>query len=220
MARRKKTTSPECMAVVHPDAGAVDIGARMHVAVVASDRDETSVRTFEHSLATYMRSPIGFSRCGITTVGMESIGINWIPAFEILEQRGFDVVLVIAAMPPRPLDAKPMSVVLSGCSVCTPMVYCARASPAGEITVLRVYLRQRERLLHYAASHIQYMQKALSLMNLQLQQVVTDITGATGLRLIWVIRGERDPTVLAGCAMCLAGDLAVLFYTTLRHGNE
>src|SRR6476660_7023459 len=71
--------------------------------------------------------------------------------------------------------------------------------PKGEIVELRAYLRQRERLLEYAASHIQHMQKALTEMNLQLHHVVADITGATGLRIIRaIIAGERDPEVLAG----------------------
>jgi hypothetical protein len=63
---------------------------------------------------------------------------------------------------------------------------------------LRAYLRQRERLLDYAASHIQHMQKSLSEMNLQLQHVVADIRGATGMRIIRaIISGERNPAVLA-----------------------
>ena len=59
-------------------------------------------------------------------------------------------------------------------------------------------MRQRERLLEYAASHIQHMQKALTEMNLQLHHVVADITGATGLRIIRaILAGERDPQALA-----------------------
>ena len=70
--------------------------------------------------------------------------------------------------------------------------------PKGEIAVLRAYLRQRERLLDYAAAHIQHMQKALTQMNLQLHHVVTDVTGATGMRIIRaIVAGERDPGILA-----------------------
>ncbi len=68
----------------------------------------------------------------------------------------------------------------------------------GEVAVLRAYLRQRERLLDYAGSHIQHMQKALTQMNLQLHHVVTDITGTTGMAIIRaIVAGERDPAVLA-----------------------
>jgi len=70
--------------------------------------------------------------------------------------------------------------------------------PKGQIAELRAYVRQRERLLEYAASHIQHMQKALTQMNLQLHHVVADITGATGLRIIRaIVAGDHDPKVLA-----------------------
>jgi transposase len=73
----------------------------------------------------------------------------------------------------------------------------ASFQPKAEIAELRAYLRQRERLLEYAASHIQHMQKALTEMNLQLHHVVSDITGATGMRIIRaILAGERDPAVL------------------------
>ncbi|WOH64341.1 transposase [Bradyrhizobium sp. BWA-3-5] len=70
--------------------------------------------------------------------------------------------------------------------------------PKGKIAELRAYVRQRERLLEYAGSHIQHMQKALTEMNLQLHHVVADITGATGLRIIRaILAGDRDPEALA-----------------------
>jgi len=70
--------------------------------------------------------------------------------------------------------------------------------PKGEIVELRAYLRQRERLLDTAASLIQHMQKAMTEMNLQLHHVVSDIAGATGMRIIRaIVAGERDPAVLA-----------------------
>ena len=69
---------------------------------------------------------------------------------------------------------------------------CCRASfrPKGQIAELRAYVRQRERLLEYAASHIQHMQKALTEINLQLHHVVADITGATGLHIRAILAGE------------------------------
>ena len=199
MARRKKTKTPESIAVVHPHAAAVDIGARMHVAAVASDRDEVPVRTFGTFTGDLHEIANWFSRCGITTVAMESTGIYWIPAFEILEQRGFDVVLVNARdarhVPGRKTDVSDAQWLQR-----LHAYGLLRGSfrPRGEIVALRAYLRQRERLLDYAASHIQHMQKALSLMNLQLHLVVTDITGATGMRIIRaILGGERDPAILA-----------------------
>lgn len=68
--------------------------------------------------------------------------------------------------------------------------------PHADIATLRAYLRQRERLVEYAAA--QHMQKALMEMNLQLHHVVSDVTGATGMRIIRaIVAGERNPDVLA-----------------------
>uniref|UniRef100_UPI002E1B8B76 IS110 family transposase n=1 Tax=Kozakia baliensis TaxID=153496 RepID=UPI002E1B8B76 len=72
--------------------------------------------------------------------------------------------------------------------------------PQADIAALRAYLRQRERLVEYAAGHIQHMQKALMEMNVQLHHVVSDITGVTGMQIIRaIVTGERDPAVLASC---------------------
>nr|WP_244627609.1 IS110 family transposase [Microvirga tunisiensis] len=130
---------------------------------------------------------------------MESTGVSWIPLYEILTQRGFAVVVVNAREvkqgPGRKTD------------VCDAQwlqrlhaygLLRASFQPKAEIVELRAYLRQRERLLEAAAAHIQPMQKALTEMNLQLHHVVSDITGATGLRIIRaILAGERDPGVLA-----------------------
>ena len=91
-----------------------------------------------------------------------------------------------------------MSATRNGCNVCMNMVCCASFRPQAEIAGLRAYLRQRERLLDYAAAHVQHMQKALMQMNLQLHHVVSDITGVTGMAIVRaIVGGERDPTVLA-----------------------
>jgi hypothetical protein len=70
--------------------------------------------------------------------------------------------------------------------------------PEAEMCALRAYLRHRATLLDYRAAHIQHMQKALQQMNVQLPQVLTDITGTTGLAIIRaIVAGERDPIHLA-----------------------
>jgi transposase len=130
---------------------------------------------------------------------MESTGVYWIPAFEILEQRGFTVVLVNARdakhVPGRKTDVTDAQWLQR---LHEYGLLRARFHPERRIAALRDYLRQRERLLDYAASHIQHMQKALMQMNLQLHHVVSDITGATGMRIIRaVLAGERDPATLA-----------------------
>jgi transposase len=183
----------------HPDAAAIDIGARMHVAAVPPDRDGEPVRTFGTCTGDLQRLADWFERCGVRTVAMESTGVYWIPAYEILEQRGFEVMLVNARdakhVPGRKTDVSDAQWLRR-----LHEYGLLRASfrPKGELAALRAYLRQRERLLDYAASHIQHMQKALMQMNVQLHHVVTDMTGTTGMRIIRAIKdGERDPSALA-----------------------
>ena len=184
---------------VNPSAAAIDIGSTMHMAAVNPDSTDTPIRAFGtfthdlHDLAQWFRS------CGVTSVAMESTGVYWIPAFEILEQHGLEVILVNARyaknVPGRKTDVSD-----AGWLRQLHSYGLLRGSfrPEAEIATLRAYLRQRERLVEYAAAHIQHMQKALMEMNLQLHHVVSDITGATGMRIIRaIVAGERDPDVLA-----------------------
>jgi transposase len=184
---------------VNPGAAAIDIGSTMHMAAVNPDSTDTPIRAFGtfthdlHDLAQWFKS------CGVTSVAMESTGVYWIPAFEILEQHGLEVILVNARyaknVPGRKTDVSD-----AGWLRQLHSYGLLRGSfrPEAEIATLRAYLRQRERLVEYAAAHIQHMQKALMEMNLQLHHVVSDITGATGMRIIRaIVAGERDPDVLA-----------------------
>ena len=195
MARPKQSRARRDISPTHPDAAAIDIGATMHVAAVGPDRDAEPVRSFGTFTGDLQRMADRLKQCGIRTVAMESTGVYWIPAFEILDQRGFEVVLVNARdakhVPGRKTDISDAQWLQR-----LHEYGLLRASfrPKGEIATLRDYLRQRERLLDYAASHIQHMQKALMQMNLQLHHVVADITGATGIAIIRaIIAGERNP---------------------------
>jgi transposase len=199
MSGAKKSRGKRDISPTHPDAAAIDIGATMHVAAVWPDQVSEPVRSFGTFTGDLYRLADWFKQCGVRTVAMESTGVYWIPVFEILDQRGFDVILVNARdakhVPGRKTDISDAQWLQR-----LHEYGLLRASfrLKGEVAVLRAYLRQRERLLDYAASHIQHMQKALTQMNLQLHHVVTDITGATGMAIIRaLVAGERDPTVLA-----------------------
>lgn len=185
--------------VVHPYAAGIDVGSRMHVVAVPADRDAEPVRSFRsftgdlHCLADWLEA------VGIRTVAMESTGIYWIPVFEILAARGFEVCLVnardVKQVPGRKTDVNDAQWIQK-----LHQFGLLRASfqPHQHIAALRAYLRQRERLVEFAASQIQHMQKALMQMNLQLHHVVADISGATGMRIIRaIIAGERDAEKLA-----------------------
>ena len=185
--------------VVHSHAAGIDIGATFHVVAVSPDCDSTPVRQFQsfttdlHSLSQWLRE------VGITSIAMESTGVYWIPVFEILESDGFEVILVnareVKQVPGRKTDYNDAQWLQK-----LHQFGLLRASfrPSEYIASLRAYLRHRERLIEYSAAHIQHMQKALMQMNLQLHHVVSDITGATGMKIIRdIIKGERCAATLA-----------------------
>jgi len=200
MARsRRKHHRAGRLSTVHPDAAGLDVGSRFHVVAVPSDRDPEPVRTYLSFTNDLHRMAEWLGEVGITTVAMESTGIYWIPVFEILEARGFEVLLVNARdsknVPGRKTDVNDAQWLQQ-----LHQFGLLRGSfrPPRDLAALRTYLRQRERLLEYAASHIQHLQKALMQMNLQLHHVVSDITGVTGMKIIReIVAGVRDPEELA-----------------------
>ena len=93
---RGSATIPSETSPAHPQAAAIDIGSRMHVAAVPPDRDTEPVRAFGTCTGDLQQLADWFERCGVRTVALESTGVYWIPAYELLEQRGFEVVVVNA----------------------------------------------------------------------------------------------------------------------------
>jgi transposase len=197
--KRSRPKIDRTMPMVHPNAAAIDVGATMHMAAVRADRTPEPVRSFGTFTTDLHRLVNWFKECGVETVVMESTSVYWIPIFELLDARGFTVFLVNARdakhVPGRKTDVSDAQWLQRLHSY---GLLRASFRPKGQIAELRAYVRQRERLLEYAASHIQHMQKALTEMNLQLHHVVADITGATGLRIIRaILAGEHDPKTLA-----------------------
>jgi transposase len=203
MAKRKKSPvnvpDLDILEQINVDAAGLDIGAEEIYACVPVGRDETSVRVFPtftvdlHALADWMAA------CRIKTIAMESTGIYWIPVYEILESRGFDVYLVnarhIKNVPGRKTDILDCQWIQQ---LHTYGLLRASFRPAEDICALRAMARHRDNLIRYRSAHIQHMQKALELMNVKLTQVVSDITGVTGVSIIRaIVAGERDPHKLA-----------------------
>lgn len=185
--------------IVNEKAAGIDIGSRFHVVAVPPELCAEPVQTFQAFTADLQRMANWLVSLGITTVAMESTGVYWIAAYEILDSHGIEVVVSNAresrAVPGRKSDVNDAQWLqrLHACGLLRPSF-----RPSGDIAATRAYLRLRERHLDYAAAHIQHMQKALTFMNLQLHHVVSDVTGATGLKIIRaIVAGERDPDVLA-----------------------
>jgi len=196
----KAIQSTNGLPVIHQRAAGVDIGSRFHVVAVPTDLTDEPVQTFQAFTADIQRMANWLLSLGVETVVMESTGVYWVPVFEVLESAGLEVIVANAretrSVPGRKSDINDAQWLqrLHACG----LLRASSFRPGRDIAALRAYLRHRERLLDYTAAHIQHMQKALMLMNLQLHHVVQDITGATGMKIIRaIVRGERNPDVLA-----------------------
>jgi transposase len=197
--RRPKASHADSRPSVNPHAAGLDIGSEEIWVCVPEDRDAEPVRSFGTFTPDLYALADWLAACRIVTVAMESTGVYWIPVYEILEARGFRVHLVNARhlkhVPGRKTDVKDCQWIqyLHTCGLLS-----ASFRPEAEMCALRAYWRHRATLLDYRAAHIQHMQKALQQMNVQLPQVLTDITGMTGLAIIRaIVAGERDPVHLA-----------------------
>ena len=190
---------PQHLQHMNLNAAGIDIGSERHMVAVPEGRDTVSVREFGTFTADLEALATWLKQCGVTSVAMESTGVYWIPLFELLERHGFEVKLVDARHVKNVSGRK--SDVLDCQWIQQLHTYGLLAGafrPPDEICVLRSYLRQREMLTQSASMHIQHMQKALQQMNLLLHNVVSDITGVTGMKIInAILAGERDPRVLA-----------------------
>ena len=209
-ARPPRERAPE-MTLLNPNAAGIDVHSDMHMVCVPADRvvpqgQDTAealpanVRRFGANSCDLQAIAAWLAECGVTTVAMESTGVYWIPLFELLEARGFEVYLVEPGQLAH-CGARPKTDVLDVQWLQRLHTYgLLRPSfrPPDSVIALRGYHRQRQMQIRYAADHVQHMQKALEQMNVKLTEVLADITGLTGRRIIEaILQGERDPRKLA-----------------------
>jgi transposase len=194
VARRKREFE-----LAFPNAAGIDIGSASHFVAVPADRAEEAVREFKSFTADLEGLADWLRTCEVDTVAMESTGVYWIPLYELLEARGFTVYLVnarhvknVSGRKSDVLDCQWLQQLMSY------GLLSGAFRPKDEICALRALTRQREMLVKYQAQHIHHLQKALAQMNVQLANVISDITGLTGMKIIRaIIAGERDPAQLA-----------------------
>jgi len=189
----------EALEQINLNAAGLDIGDDDIYVAVPEGRDEVSVRVFHtftrdlYALADWLEA------CGVETVAMESTGVYWIPTYEILEERGFEVYLVNARdvknVPERKTDILDCQWIQQ---LHTYGLLRPSFRPPEEICALRALVRHRDSLIRSCGAEIQRMQKALQQMNVKLTNVISDITGVTGMNIIRdIVGGERDPHDLA-----------------------
>lgn len=196
---RKMQSEELSLDVVHPHAAGIDIGNESHYVAVPPSRDCQPVRRFGCTTAELKIMAEWLKQCGIRTVAMQSTGVYWIAVFDILEEAGFEVYLVNARetknLPGRKTDVQESQWLMK---LHTYGLLRNSFRPSREIRQLRTYWRQRQDLVRSGGRHIQRMQKVLTQMNIQLANVISDISGLTGQTIIKaILAGERDPQKLA-----------------------
>lgn len=199
MAVRNRGFTRSGLSVMYPDAAGIDVGSGAHFVAVSPDRDEQPVREFASFTADLNALADWLERCEVKIVAMESTGVYWIALYELLDRRGFEVLLVnarhvknVSGRKSDVLDCQWLQQLLSF------GLLRGAFRPGDGVCQLRSIVRQREMVLRNQSRCVQHMQKALAQMNIQLGNVISDVVGATGQKILRaIIAGERDRQVLA-----------------------
>jgi transposase len=199
---RRKKLDWKALEIIHPDAAGIDIGGSEHWVAISPDRDENPVQRFDCFTSDLERMAKWLLDKGVRSVAMQSTGVYWMPVYEILEQAGLEVYLVNARhtknLPGRKSDVEECQWLLK---LHTFGLLNNSFQPTDAIRVARTLWRHRSNLVGEASSAIQRMQKALTEMNVQLHNVLSDISGVSGMAMIQaILKGERDPWALAALA--------------------
>ena len=184
--------------VLDPTAAAIDVGSeQLHVSVAGGPPRVFGTTTGQlRELREWLKAQ------GVQSVTMEATGIYWLCPYEVLEQAGLRVVVVngkyVKNLPGRKTDMKDCQwqATLHAHGLLQPGFV-----PPEHIRRLQDYLRVRADHVVLAGSHEQHMQKALDRMNLKIYDVISDLTGLSGLQMVEaILKGERDPAALL--ALC------------------
>lgn len=189
----------KALEIVHPDAAGIDVGGSEHWVAISPDRDPEPVRRFGCFTADLRELGRWLAEKGVRSVAMQSTGVYWMPVFEVLEQQGLEVYLVNAQhtknVPGRKSDIQECQWLLKLHAF---GLVNNSFQPTDEIRIARTLWRQRSNLVTDAASANQRMQKVLIEMNVQLSNVLSDVTGMSGMKIIEaILKGDRDPWKLA-----------------------
>ena len=195
----QKRVDWKALEIVHPDAAGIDVGGSEHWVAISPDRDPEPVRRFGCFTADLREMGRWLVEKGVRSVAMQSTGVYWMPVFEVLEQHGLEVFLVNAQhtknVPGRKSDVQECQWLLKLHAF---GLLNHSFQPTDEIRIARTLWRHRGNLVADAASTIQRMQKVLTEMNIQLSNVLSDLSGLSGMRIIGaILEGERDPWELA-----------------------
>jgi transposase len=198
LARRLVSNDPG-LSIIHPNAGGVDVGNQSHFAAVPPDRDPQPVQEFGCWTADLIRMARWLQACRVDTVALQATSVYWIPLFDILTQHGIRVVLVNAQytknVPGRKTDVQESQWLMK---LHTYGLLRDSFRLAPNLEAVRTVWRLRDRQVKASGRAVQHMQKALTKMNIQLANVISDLSGVSGQAILAaILKGERDPYRLA-----------------------
>ena len=198
LARRLAGNDPG-LTIVHSNAGGIDVGNESHFVAVPADRDANPVQEFGCWTADLKRMAEWLKACRIDTVAVQATGVYSIPLYDILTGHGIRVVLVNAQhtknVPGRKSDVQECQWLMK---LHTYGLLRDSFRLEEKMESVRTIWRLRDRHVKDASREVQHMQKALTKMNIQLANVISDITGVSGQAIITaILKGERDPWKLA-----------------------
>ena len=188
------------LSAIRSDVAGIDIGSKEHW-VCGPDLDDgrPNVRAFGTTTTQLEALAEWLAEQGVTSVAMESTSVYWIPLYELLESRGIEAVLVNARqlhnVPGRKTDVKDCQWLRT---LHSHGLLRGSFRPGDAIVRLRALQRQQANFVEQRTRCIQWMQKALDQMNVQVHRAVSDLTGDTGMAIVRsIVAGERDPVRLA-----------------------
>ena len=197
---KRKRSRSTALSRIHPQVAGIDLGSREHwVCAPEVTPRKPNVRTFGTTMEQLQHLADWLLEQGVESVAMESTSVYWIPLYELLESCGIEVLLVNARqlrhVPGRKTDMRDCQWIqlLHSCGL-------LRGSfrPHEMIVRIRTLHRQLSTLMAESTRFVQWMQKALDQMNVQIHHAVTDLTGQTGMAIVRaIVDGERDPVRLA-----------------------
>ena len=198
LGRRLEKSDPG-LEIVHLNAAGIDVGNQSHYVAVPGDRDSQPVREFGCWTSDLVRMAEWLKQCRIETVLMQATGVYWIALKDVLEQHGIEVVVANAQhtknLPGRKTDVQESQWLMK---LHTHGLVRGSFQLAEDMQGVRAVWRLRSRHVEEASRAVQHMQKALTQMNVQLANVLSDISGKSGQAIIGaILSGERDPFKLA-----------------------
>lgn len=189
------------MPTINPNAAGIDVGSVEHWVCVPEDsvvEGQNNVRSFGGFTADLDQLVDWLLACRVKTVALEATGVYWVPLVQKLEKAKIEVVLGNARhlknVPGRKTDVKDCQWLQQLHSY---GLINGSFRPTQDICAVRSLMRHRDNLVESCGREVQHMQKALQQMNVHLHYAVSDLVGATGLRILdAIVAGERNPDKL------------------------